>query len=94
MFMKIKIKFIGNIRRIFHEEEREIEVMGGANVQDVLSLLCETHGCRQSIFNQSNAIRPHVIVFKNQRHVDLSNHSETSLKEGDTIEISSLVAGG
>ena len=59
--MKIKVKFFAHFRELFSADESEIELKSAANVQELLSLLCNSYERREKIFDQSGELRPYVI---------------------------------
>ena len=59
--MKIKVMFFAPFRELFGADESEIELKSAANVQELLSLLCNSYERREKIFDQSGELRPYVI---------------------------------
>lgn len=92
--MKVKVKFFATLREIFNGKEIEIELESASNIQDMLSLLCDSRKRRQEIFDSSGELRPSVMIFKNGRHVLSLDGSQTELEAGDTIAMFPLLGGG
>ncbi len=90
--MKIKVKFFATFKELFGGEAKEIELESGANIQDLLNLLCDSRRCRQEIFSPSGRLISYVL--KNGRHIELLDGINTELKEGDVISIIPPVGGG
>ena len=91
---KVKVKFFGNVREVFQEKEREIELRNVPNIQELLALLCDSYRRRQKIFDQSGQIRAGVIILNNGRNIHFLDGIQTELKEGDIIAIFPAGVGG
>ena len=66
--MKIKVKFFATFRELFDGKEKEIELGSGANIEDLLNLLCDSYHCHKEIF-VSGKIKPYIKILKNGRHI-------------------------
>jgi len=75
--------------------EGEISLKAGANVRDLLSVLCDTDDRRSKLFDSDNrTLRPNVVIRKNGRFIVHLNWLDTVLEENDVIEILTFVSGG
>lgn len=92
--LKIKVKFFASFREVFHKDKFDVELGEPANIVDLLNSLCDSHECRQKIFDESGKLRPNVIILKNRRHIDLLGGIRADLKEGDEIAILPIMPGG
>jgi molybdopterin synthase sulfur carrier subunit len=91
---KAKVQFFGNMREVFGEKEREIELRNAPNIQELLAVLCDSYRRRQKILDQSGQIRAGVVILKNGRNIHFLDGIQTGLKGGDTIAIFPLGVGG
>ena len=92
--MKVNVKFSARFREIFAIDERQIELQNGANVGDLLDILCDSNARRIKLFGTGKNLRPNVLVTKNGRFIVHLNWLDTALSDGDKVEILSLVSGG
>ena len=92
--MKIRVKFFAAFKELFGGETKEIELENGSNIQDLLSLLCDSSQCRQRIFNSSGELRPDVKILKKGRHIQFLDGVHTELEKGDVIIIFPPLIGG
>jgi len=92
--MKIKVMFFAPFRGLFGADESEIELKSAANVQELLSLLCNSYERREKIFDQSGELRPYIMIFKNGQPIQMLDGIQTELEEGDEIAILPPVSGG
>ena len=93
--MKINVKFFPRFREVFQMTEGEITLKTGANVRDLLNLLCNTDDRRSKLFDSDGkTLRPNVVIRKNGRFIVHLNWLDTELEENDGVEILSFVSGG
>lgn len=92
--MKINVKFSARFRDIFGTNERQVELQDGANVRDLLNILCNSNDLRIKLFGAGNNLRANVLVTKNGRFIVHLNWLETALADGDKVEILNLLSGG
>ncbi len=93
--MKVKVKFFGSLSEIFGGGEKEIELTSGANVQDLLGLLCISEKHRQAIYDDSGLLRYYVnIMLKNGKDARLLGETGRVLRSGDDVTIFTAVGGG
>jgi thiamine biosynthesis protein ThiS len=85
----------GRFIKIFQAEKKSLKFKKGANVRDLLNHLCDTDERRIKIFDLNNKnLRPIAVVRKNGRFIVHLNWLDTTLEEGDQIEILTLLCGG
>ena len=92
--MKVKVKFFATFKELFGAESREIEMVDGANIKDLLAFLCRSNKLRKEIFDDSGEVRPYVIILKNGRHIKFFDGIRTRFQGGDTVALFPPVGGG
>jgi len=92
--MKIKVKFFATFREIFGGEVKEIELDNGSNVQELLSLLCDSRRCSQEMFDGSGNIKRYVKILKNGRQIQFLDGLHTARGDGDGVGMFPPVGGG
>jgi molybdopterin synthase sulfur carrier subunit len=91
--MKVKVKFFATFRELFGEEV-EIELRSGANIQDLLNLLCNSRKRRQTVFDDSGKVRYFIGILKRGRHIQVLDGTHTELKDGDVVTMLPPLGGG
>lgn len=91
--LNIKVNFFAGFKEIFKAAGVQIELEAGANIRDLLNLLCDSYKCREKIFDNSR-LRPSLLIVKNGRHIQHLHGLETELAEGDNVSIFPPAAGG
>lgn len=67
----------------------------GSNVRESLDdLLEEVPALRVHLFDDTGALRPHILLFVGDTDIRWLDSLETGLKEGDTITVMQAVSGG
>jgi len=92
--MKVKVMFFAPFRELFGANEREIELEGASDVQELLNILCDSDERREKVFDQFGELRPYVMILKNGQPVQILDGVQTKLEEGDEIAIFPPVSGG
>ena len=93
--MKIKVKFYVDFKKLFGEDEIEVDINDGASVQDMLTKLCDTDQRRQAILDGSGKVKPSVMVIvKRGKRSDIVNKERAQLKDGDVVMVLRAVFGG
>ena len=92
--MKVKVKFFAAFRELFGSEEKEIELESGANIQDLLAVLCDSPKCRQRIFDEAGKLRRDVKMLKKGQHIQFLDGVHTELEDGDVIAMFPPMLGG
>ena len=89
--MRLQLKFFASFREFF--QDRYVELHSGANVRDLLDLLCDSSK-RRGIMFDDNGLKPYVTILKNGKHIHDLNGPETTLEDGDTVVMFPPVGGG
>ena len=87
----VTVKLFGNLRSHIDGKQRQIS---GANVQSVVSNLCNQHPSLCEVLLENGEIRPHFKIILNGHDIQLSDGLDTSVKDGDQIAIFPPIAGG
>lgn len=67
----------------------------GHSVDECLELLCLSYpGLRERIFDESNAVRRFINIFKNDEDIRFLQQGMTIIQENDVISIVPAIAGG
>ena len=92
--MKVKVKLFSIFIDLFGAKEKEFDLEEGANIYDLLTLLCDNQKCREKIFDESGKVRTHIQIIKNHHPVGPLEGVNTALSDGDSIGILPPVFGG
>jgi len=92
--LKIKVKFFAIFRELFDSEAREVELEEGAEIGDLLALLCDSPQRRQAIFDHSGVLKPYIKILRDGRHLQFLDGMHTRLNEGSVVTIFPPVGGG
>jgi molybdopterin converting factor small subunit len=93
--MKVKAKISGSLSELFDFSEKEVELFSGANVQDLLGLLCLSEKHRRAIYDDSGLLRYYVsIMVKSGEDAQLLGDTDRVLRNGDDVTIFTAVGGG
>ena len=92
--MQINVKFFATFIQLFGGREKEIELDSGANIQDLLNLLCDRPKCREKIFDNSGRVRTHIQILKNHRPIQSLEGVYTQLVDGDSVGLLPPMFGG
>jgi len=88
------VKFFATFRELFGSQEKEVELESGANIQDLLNLLCDSRQCRQRIFDHSGELRSYIKILKEGRFIEFLDGVHTKLADGDVVAMFPPVGGG
>jgi sulfur-carrier protein len=94
--MRIRIKFLANIREITNLSEVELEIHPGDSIQSLMAALELKYGKRFKEATTGFAAGgiPNVSILVNGRDMDFLNGLKTELHEGDIVVLIPPVAGG
>jgi molybdopterin synthase sulfur carrier subunit len=92
--MKVIVRAFANFREIL-PARAEFELGKGANVADLLELLCKKYaGLRGMLFDKKGAVREYVNIMKSGNHINYLDGLKTKLEDWDEVAIFPPVAGG
>jgi len=92
--MKVRVKAFARFREILGSD-LSIEVPDGAVTATVLAALRERAGDEGgAIFDETGALRTHVILMRNGRRVSRNDTGTLALADGDEVALFPPVAGG
>lgn len=90
----MRVKFFAYIRDYTGCSETDVPVV--PTIGDLARILCDRYGSklREKMLTADGDLGPHIIVMINGRHVVHLGGINAPLKDGDTVQIFPMVAGG
>jgi len=95
--MRIKVHYLGLVRKKIGEKEDEFEVKEGSSLSDLLDEIAKTHGANfKGLLNaeRGNIMDPTYIVTVNGVLTDRLEGMKTRLKDGDDVALMTIISGG
>jgi sulfur-carrier protein len=94
--MRVRVKFLANIREITDESEIELELHPGDSIEKVMKTLELKYGTdfKAATTGTTESGIPNVNILVNGRDMDFLKGFETELQDGDIIVMIPPVAGG
>ncbi len=92
--MTVKVKFLAYFRDLFGAREKEVKVPKGADLRQLLKLLCDSAEREKQVFSGAEKINPDTVVLKNGSPVSPAEGLHTPLEEGDVVAIFPYLGGG
>jgi len=97
--LRVKVEYIGHIKEMIRSgREEELEIVEGASLADLLSMLAEKYGelFRKAVYEpgSSDVKQSFIITVNGYLLNQLSGGVETKLKHGDHVILMSVVSGG
>jgi len=95
--MRIKVHYLGLVRKKMGTREEEFEVKEGSLLSDLLDEVAKTHGQNLKGMldaDRGNIIDPTYIVTVNGILADRLDGIKTQLKNGDEVALMTLISGG
>jgi MoaD family protein len=92
--LTIKVKFLAYFRDLFGEREKEVRLLEGSRLRDLLKALCDTAEREKQIFAEEEKLNPHTVIMKNGMPVQSSGGLAAPLADGDIIAIFPYLGGG
>jgi len=91
--MRVKIRPFAGFRNILGKEV-DVDHIEGANVENLLQLLCEEHeGLRTMLFDESG-LKEDVNILVNGKNIASLNGIRTELRDGDEVVLFPAAIGG
>ncbi|MGQ9468361.1 MAG: MoaD/ThiS family protein [Nitrososphaerales archaeon] len=93
--IKIHVRLLGDLREAIGKERLEIELPNNVSLKELIeNNLLRYEGLRDQIIDpMTKKIRTDLIILINERSIEGFIESER-LKDGDTITLASVIAGG
>ncbi len=92
--MRINVLAFANFREILGKE-REMRLLEGATVRDLLDLLAaDGQAFKEAAFDESGMLRDYVLLMVNKKRIDPAMDLSRKLEEGDELAIFPPLAGG
>jgi MoaD family protein len=92
--IKIKIKFLAYFRDLFGSRAKEVSLPEGAQLRDLLRVLCNSPESEKNIFAEKEKLNPQAVILKNGAPVQSSGGLDATLADGDVIAILPFLGGG
>ena len=90
--MNVKVTLYFGLRDLLGEKENGIELQSGATIRELLRFLCDSDERRHSLYDDDyGALNPLITILRNGR---FGGQLDTSLKDGDWIDIFPGLGGG
>ncbi|MCP8308102.1 MAG: MoaD/ThiS family protein [archaeon] len=93
--IKIHVRLLGDLREAIRKERLEIELPNNTSLKELIeNKLLRYEGLKGQIIDPvTKRIRTDLIILINERSIESFIESER-VKDGDTVTIASVVAGG
>ena len=86
--MNVRVRFHSRFKDIFGVMEKDMKLTPGANIRDLLRLLCATEDQNRSIYaERDKRLRHDVLVTKNRRFIFHMKRLDTELEHNDEVAI-------
>lgn len=86
--MKVQVRFHLRFKDLFGATERMVELEPGANVRDLLKVLCVSEDQNRSLYAEKDKrLRHDVLVTKNRRFIFHMKRLDTELEDNDEVAI-------
>jgi molybdopterin converting factor small subunit len=86
--MRINVRFHLRFKDLFGTTQKQVELGSGANVRDLLKVLCVTENQRRGIYAEMDKrLRHDVLVTKNRRFIFHMKRLDTELEDNDEVAI-------
>ena len=94
--MRIRVKFLANIREITDESEIELEIHSGDSIETVMKTLELKYGTefKEATTGITASGIPSISILVNGRDMDFLKGFKTEMQEGDVVVLIPPVAGG
>ena len=92
--MKVTVRFRGPLANQMDSDSGQIEIVEGASLRDLLTLLIGKNDTVRDTWSSPEQIDRDTLILRNEVDVGLSGGLETELTDGDVFVILPLVHGG
>ncbi|TFG28327.1 MoaD/ThiS family protein [Candidatus Thorarchaeota archaeon] len=93
--MHVFVQFYAHLRDLLEKREKiEIELDHNATVSQLLDVLILDEKIREHLFDDAQKLNSEITVLINGREIKFLEGIDTVLKEGDSVSIFPMVAGG
>ena len=92
--MKVTVRFRGPLANQMDSDSGQIEIVEGASLRDLLTLLITGNDTVRETWNSPEHIDRDTLILRNEVDIGLSGGLETKLTDGDVFVILPLVHGG
>lgn len=92
--MTIRVKFLAYFRDLFGEREKEVRLVDGSRLLDLLKVLCNTAEREKQVFAEAEKLNPHTVIIMNGTPVRSIGGLAAPLSDGDIIAIFPYLGGG
>ncbi len=92
--MRVTVLAFANFREILGKE-REISLLEGATVRDLLEELAAARPAfKDAAFDEAGTLRDYVLLMVNKKRIDPTQDLSRTLQDGDELAIFPPLAGG
>ncbi len=91
--MKVKVRFFGDLRRLFLGKEKDLRVDDGTTARELLGLLADRPDRRIELF-PNGRVNTHLVIICNGFPVNVKGGLDILLREGDVLSLFPYIGGG
>jgi molybdopterin converting factor small subunit len=94
---RIRLRFLSTLKHAFGEDDRIVELVGGATVADLLRLLSSTCGKdipRLLFEGGTDRTRNDLLILVNDTDIDVLDGIDTALSDNDEVVLMPITHGG
>jgi molybdopterin synthase sulfur carrier subunit len=93
--VRISLRCFADYREIISPREMLLDLKEGQTVGGLLGTITSKYpALRQEMFEETGEIKKHVIVLVAGRNIEVLDHMNTRLKEGDVVALLPHMEGG
>jgi len=90
----MRVRFFAGLRDTFGAKEVVLSVQQAADIEHMLSYLCDSKAKREALLDESGRPRKEITFLVNGRNIAFLDRAATALREGDEVHIFPPVYGG
>lgn len=93
--IRIRIRLLGDLREAIGKEKLEINLPNNSSIKELIeNKLLRYEGLKDHLIDPTTKkVRTDIIILINERSIESSIESER-VKDGDTVTLATIVAGG